>query len=234
MDCTADRIAAAPVTWAVVQPKFHDLVISTYGRGLYILDDITPLEQMVTHRSDAAVVLFEPRPTYRFVRGAQAMLNYSLQAPPKDPVQLEILDSHGSVVRELKRESKDLAVGINRVKWDMRYESPRVVALRTVAPDNSRIWEEPRFRDADSRPITHWGSKPAEVGPIAAAGQLLGAPEGGWTNLVQPLTVVSDPNAPGSGADIELSVKTLLRSATTSAACRIPSTRSSGCASSSR
>ena len=36
----------APVTWAVVQKNFHDLVVSTYGRGLYILDDITPLEQM--------------------------------------------------------------------------------------------------------------------------------------------------------------------------------------------
>src|SRR5262249_22717189 len=36
----------APVSWAVVQKEFHDLVISTYGRGLYILDDITPLEQM--------------------------------------------------------------------------------------------------------------------------------------------------------------------------------------------
>ena len=46
-------LPAAPVTWAVVQPRFHDLVVSTYGRGLYILDDITPLEQMAKHRSDA-------------------------------------------------------------------------------------------------------------------------------------------------------------------------------------
>jgi hypothetical protein len=33
-------LPAAPVTWVVVQPKFHDLVVSTYGRGLFILDDI--------------------------------------------------------------------------------------------------------------------------------------------------------------------------------------------------
>ncbi len=44
----------APVTWAVVQKDFHDLVISTYGRGLYIFDDITPLEQMAKNHSDAA------------------------------------------------------------------------------------------------------------------------------------------------------------------------------------
>ncbi len=77
------------------------------------------------------------------------------------------------MVRKLKpEEPKDLVLGINRVKWDLRYDSPRVVALRTVAPDNPHIWEEPRFRDADSRPITHWGSKPAEVGPIAAPGHI--------------------------------------------------------------
>ena len=35
----------APVSWVVVQKQFHDVVVSTYGRGLYVLDDITPLEQ---------------------------------------------------------------------------------------------------------------------------------------------------------------------------------------------
>ena len=205
-------LPAAPVTWVVVQPKFHDLVISTYGRGLFILDDITPLEQMARHRSDAPVVFFEPRPSYRFVRGAQAMLNFSLQAAPKNPVELEILDSKGSVVRELdKKEAKDLVIGINRVKWDMRYDSPRVISLRTVAPDNSHIWEEPRFRDADSRPITHWGSKPGEVGPIAAAGSYSVRLKVDGQSYTQPLTVLSDPNAPGSGADIDQSVKTLLQ-----------------------
>ena len=205
-------LPAAPVTWVVVQPKFHDLVISTYGRGLFILDDITPLEQMVKRHSDAPVVLFEPRPSYRFVRGAQAMLNFSLKAAPKDPVELEIFDSQGSVVRVLeKKEPKDLVLGINRVKWDMRYDSPRVIALRTVAPDNSHIWEEPRFRDADARPITHWGSKPGEVGPIAAAGSYSVRLKVDGQTYTQPLTVLSDPNAPGSRTDIELSVKTLLQ-----------------------
>jgi hypothetical protein len=93
----------------------------------------------------------------------------------------------------------------------MRYDSPRVIALRTVAPDNSHIWEEPRFRDADSRPITHWGSKPGEVGPIAAAGSYSVRLKVDGQTYTQPLTVLSDPNAPGSSADIELSVKTLIQ-----------------------
>ena len=40
-----DGLPPAPVTWVVVEPRFHDVVVSTYGRGLFILHDITPLEQ---------------------------------------------------------------------------------------------------------------------------------------------------------------------------------------------
>jgi photosystem II stability/assembly factor-like uncharacterized protein len=198
----------APVTWAVVQKEFHDLVVSTYGRGLYILDDITPLEQLAKNRSDAPAILFEPRPAYRFARAAQAMLNFSLKSEPKSPIEFEILDAQGKVIREL--ETKGHA-GINRMKWDLRYESPRVIALRTAAPDNPHIWEEPRFRDSDSRPITHWGTKPAEVGPIVAPGKYAVRLKVAGQSYTQPLTVLRDPRSPGSDADIDLSVKTLLR-----------------------
>jgi len=136
------------------------------------------------------------------------MLNFSLKAAPEDPIQFEILDREGKVIRKL--ESKGRA-GINRVRWDLRYESPRLIALRTTAPDNSHIWEEPRFRDSDSRPITHWGTKPAEAGPIVTPGEYTVRLKIGEQSYTQPLTVLRDPRAPGSDADIELSVKTLHR-----------------------
>ncbi len=198
----------APVSWAVVQKEFHDLVISTYGRGLYILDDITPLEQMAKNHSNAAVELFEPRPTFRFTHAGQAMLNFSLKDKPKGEVELEVLDSQGKLVRKLEAKGQP---GINRVKWDMRYEPPRLVALRTVAPDNPHIWEEPRFRGADSRPITHWGINSAEVGPIVAPGKYTVRLKVDGQTYNQPLTILADPHAPGSSADIEQSVQTLLR-----------------------
>ena len=199
----------APVTWAVVQKRFHDLVVSTYGRGLYILDDISPLEQMAKHHSEGPVALFEPRQTYRFVRGGEALLNFSLPAEHKDAIHLEILDAQGNEIRKL--EAKELLAGLNRVKWDLHYDSPRVIALRTVAPDNPRIWDEPRFRDEDSRPITHWGSKPAEVGPIVAPGTYSVRLTVDGKSYTQPLTILRDPRAPGSDADIQASVKTLLK-----------------------
>ena len=197
----------APVSWAVVQKNFHDLVISTYGRGLYILDDITPLEQMAKGKSDGPVVLFEPRQTYRFTHGGKAIFNFSLKSAPKGPVHLEVLDSEGRIVRTLESKGR---TGINRVQWDLRYESPRLVALQTVAPDNPRIWQEPRFRDSESRPITHWGTRPAEGGPIVAPGKYSVRLRIDDQSFTQPLTVVRDPRISASDADIELSVKTLL------------------------
>lgn len=198
----------APVTWAVVQKDFHDLVISTYGRGIYILDDISALEQTAKNHSDATVTLFEPRQNYRFTHGGQAMLTFNMKTAPKDAVQLDILDSEGKVVRKLEFKARP---GMNRVSWDLRYESPRVIALRTVAPDNPHIWDEPRFRDSDSRPITHWGSKPAEVGPIVPPGKYSVRLKVEGKSYTQPLTILRDPRSPGSEADIAQSVKTLLR-----------------------
>jgi photosystem II stability/assembly factor-like uncharacterized protein len=198
----------APVTWAVVQKEFRDLVISTYGRGLYIFDDITPLEQLAKNHSDAPTVLFEPRPAHRFVLGGQAMLNFSLKTVPKDPVEIEVLSADGKTIRKLKTKGH---VGINRVKWDMHYESPRLIALRTATSDNPHIWQEPRFRDADSRPITHWGISSAEVGPMVAPGKYSVRLTVAGQSFTQALTVLPDPRVPTSEADIESSVKTLLR-----------------------
>ena len=51
----------APVYWLVVQEHFNDLVIGTYGRGFWILDDITPLRSSTPQVLDADAHLFPPR-----------------------------------------------------------------------------------------------------------------------------------------------------------------------------
>src|SRR5439155_1620668 len=55
----------APVDWLTIQEEFHDLVVATYGRGFWILDDITPLEQLDDKARSSAAFLFDPRPAYR-------------------------------------------------------------------------------------------------------------------------------------------------------------------------
>jgi len=89
----------APVSWIAVQPRFHDLVVSTYGRGFYILDDIGPLEQLdgaalggLGGRGGASkTTLFVPPPAYRFRdrQGITSAPNSAVQAenaPPGVPL----------------------------------------------------------------------------------------------------------------------------------------------------
>src|SRR5262249_8412100 len=63
------KLPHAPVHWLTLQERFHDLVVATYGRGFYILDDTTPLEAMTLEVRASAAHLFAPREAYRF-RGA--------------------------------------------------------------------------------------------------------------------------------------------------------------------
>jgi photosystem II stability/assembly factor-like uncharacterized protein len=198
----------APVTWVEVQKQFRDVVVSTYGRGLYILDDITPLEQMAQATTDPAVRLFAPRPAYRFTRGGRALVNYSLKAASKDPVQVQILDGSGVVIREFRAPGRP---GINRASWDMRYEPPRLVVLRTTPTENPHIWEEPRFRGADTRPVTHWGLAQAQVGPLVAPGKYSVRLTVDGQSFTEPLEILKDPATAGSEADLEASVKLQLR-----------------------
>jgi hypothetical protein len=103
-----------------VQERFHDLVVATYGRGFWILDDITPLEQLTPQVSAANAQLFTPRDAYRFRNTIQpfsvtydpaaghnlpygADINFYLKSKPaaKDRVRLTISDAGGKTVRTI-------------------------------------------------------------------------------------------------------------------------------------
>jgi photosystem II stability/assembly factor-like uncharacterized protein len=196
----------APVSWIAVQKQWHDVVVSTYGRGLYVLDDITPLEQESVTTTETR--LFRPRPAYRFTQRGRALIDYSLAAVPVEPVQLQIVDADGRLVRDVRVTG---GAGLNRATWDLRYEPPRLVQMRTTPPENPHIWEEPRFRGKDARPVTHWGLEPAQVGPIVAPGTYTVRLVAGGKTFTQPIEIVRDPRIATSHADLDLSVKVQLR-----------------------
>jgi len=204
----ATGLPHAPVSWVVVQKQFHDVAISTYGRGLYVLDDITPLEQATPATTDAAAHLFTPRPAYRWSQRSRALINYSLKAEPRGPVQLQVLDAEGKLIRDVRSTGH---AGLNRAGWDLRYESPRLIAMRTTPPENPHIWEEPRFRGQDTRPVTHWGLDAAQVGPIVVPGKYSVKLTVDGQSFTQPIEILKDPKIATSVADLDLSVKLQLR-----------------------
>src|SRR5579863_1042530 len=197
----------APVTWIVVQKHYHDLVVSTYGRGFYILDDISPLEQG-GGTADGPVQFLAPREAYRSGRGGRAILNYTLKQASKDPVQIQVQDASGALIRQMNAGGRG---GLNRASWDLRYDGPRLIALRTTPPENPHIWEEPRFRGQDSRPITHWGMSPNQPGPVVAPGKYTVKLTVDGQTSTQTVQVLKDPKVSTSDADLEASVKMQLR-----------------------
>jgi hypothetical protein len=93
----------------------NDLVVATHGRSFWILDDITPLRQLTAASGRTEPFLFKPGTAYRVRRDTNtdtlpadepagqnppngAVIDYSLPQGVRGPVQLEILNAHGSVV----------------------------------------------------------------------------------------------------------------------------------------
>jgi photosystem II stability/assembly factor-like uncharacterized protein len=197
----------APVSGIVIQEHFSDLVISTYGRGFWILDDITPLRQLTPEVLNATSHLFTLRDAYRFrpitapsttyddpTTGENpeygASINYWLKAPASGRVSLQVLDAQGRVVRALTGTN---APGINRVYWDLRFDPSRETRLFTSPLYAPHIVPGPEGR----------------VAPGTGRQSIL-APPGTYTvKLVvdgrehsQSLVVRKDPNSGGAEADI--------------------------------
>jgi photosystem II stability/assembly factor-like uncharacterized protein len=66
----------APVYWVTVQPRFGDLVVATYGRGFWILDDVAPLRELAATLPATRAHLFAPREAYRFRDVETPFANY--------------------------------------------------------------------------------------------------------------------------------------------------------------
>ena len=185
-------LPAAPATWIVVSKQQHDVVVSTYGRGLWVLRDITMLEQIdKTVTADASVRIYEPRPGVRQGRSGSADITFTLKETPKDTIDVVVLDSAGTVARKIRTMAR---AGTNRVSWDLRYDSPKQPELRTTPPDNPRIWDEPRFKEKKTRIVDHWGiQQPQRAGALAAPGRYSVRVAIGKDTSTQALVVMKDP-----------------------------------------
>ncbi|MCZ6918548.1 MAG: sialidase [Gemmatimonadetes bacterium] len=198
----------APVHWLTIQEHFNDLVVATYGRGFWIMDDITPLQQLSDEVLASDVHLFQPRPAYRFRNKESAVsqpgdpgagenprygasLHYYLAAPVSGGATVEIADAGGDVVRRL--EGSNLA-GINRLYWDLRYEPSEVPRMRT------RVIEHPDVEIGDDG----WrsGGETGRVAPLAPPGTYTVRLSAGGRQLSEELIVLKDPHSSGSEADI--------------------------------
>jgi hypothetical protein len=122
---------------------------------------------------------------------------------------VEILDSANKVVRTLQVPTR---AGYNRTVWDLHYDPPRTVALRTAAPDNPHIFEEPPYKGRPTRPVTHWGIQGAQVtGPLALDGKYTVRLSVNGATLTQPLVILRDKEIKSPTADLAASTSAQVR-----------------------
>ncbi|MDP2958371.1 MAG: hypothetical protein Q8N53_18225 [Longimicrobiales bacterium] len=147
------NLPVVPVTDLTV--RANDLVASTSGRAFWVLDDLSPLQQMTQESAEAPLHLYAPRPAVEANFGggfggggrtgqnppAGSQIFYSFAAAPEGLVTVEILDASGTVVRTWATDPKEAGneafskltpptAGLNRLGWDFRTEAlPRVEGL---------------------------------------------------------------------------------------------------------
>ena len=202
-----NNLPHAPVSGLVVQEHFGDLVIGTYGRGFWILDDLTPLQQLTPEVMASASHLFAPRDAYRFrpitppsvpysdpTEGTDpeygASINYWLASGADETPAIEIVDGMGDVVRTLRGSNN---AGVNRIHWDLRDEPNGPIRLLT----------SPMFADHievgdDGRPAS--GAR--QISILLPPGRYTVRLNAAGETHEQPLTVIKDPHSAGTEADI--------------------------------
>jgi photosystem II stability/assembly factor-like uncharacterized protein len=209
-----DGLPPAPVSWITVEPRFHDVVVSTYGRGLFILPNIVGLEQSGQPAGAATTTqLYVPPPVFRQARNAfqqygRPHFTLAVASAPAKPIQMEILDENDKVIRTQELTGR---AGLNGLNWDLGYDGPTQVALRTTPPENPHIWDEPRFQGTDIRRITHWGITPQTGIPLAAPGKYKVRVTVDGHQLTQPFEVLKDPAVAASIEDLRASTATQVR-----------------------
>jgi photosystem II stability/assembly factor-like uncharacterized protein len=194
-------LPAAPVRDLQVHPRDNDLIIATHGRGLYVLDDLTALQQL----GDALateLTLFDPPPAVRYVMwSADGNLGQKLwrgDNPPYGAVvsyfardtirnlRWTIKDAQGQPIRTL-RDSMALP-GVHRLVWDLRYDA---------STDSARA--EGGGGAGDEGGGGRFGGA---VAPSAVPGAYTVTLAAAGKELSKPLTVEVDPRAKVTQADL--------------------------------
>jgi photosystem II stability/assembly factor-like uncharacterized protein len=137
------NLPAVAVYDIAIHPRDHDLILATHGRGVQIIDDITPLRHLTPEILTKTAAVLPARaatqtipPTLQMFPGdaeytgpnrpeGAAITYYLKQRHVFGKLSLEVLDRTGRVVKALPAGTRQ---GINRVYWTMRLDAPKSAA----------------------------------------------------------------------------------------------------------
>lgn len=201
----------------------NDLVIATFGRGIWVLDDYSPLRQVSAAIEQERAHLFVPGDAVRVRRDISgdtpfppeiphfenpplgAVIYYSLTKTPAAPIAIDILDASGAIVRHMSSAPvTPLTTGGREFPdWWLRAPKP----LSTDAGLNRVSWDV-RYDDPPS-PGEHVtiravpGETPLHYeGPLALPGVYTVRLTVDGTSYTQKVTVKNDPRSTVTPADL--------------------------------
>jgi photosystem II stability/assembly factor-like uncharacterized protein len=135
-----------PVHDLAFQTRDHDLAIATHGRGIWIVDDLTPLRALDNATMAAPLTLLPSRPAQQRIEanGGWSIGDASFVGDnPSDgavisyyqrhlfgKLKIEVLDASGKVLETLPASKRP---GINRVVWTMRAPAPHAPPAAQIA-----------------------------------------------------------------------------------------------------
>ena len=132
-----------------IHPREHDLIVGTHGRGIYIIDDITPIRALTQQALESDVALLPSRPAMirsgglsdsfggndEFIAAnredAVDIVYYLKKRHIFGDLKVEIYDPEGNKLIDLPGGKRK---GINRVRWPMRRKPPQIPSANSLIP----------------------------------------------------------------------------------------------------
>ena len=188
--------------------KVHhkDLIVSTQGRAIWILDNVTPLQQLTSQVKATDITLFKPRDGYR-TRVSPTVLgpvvDYYLPAPPTHAVVIEILDTKGEVLNSYNSETPVLRPVRGRGGENMPgvgNAGPESQPDPDAAPTR-RFLPPPRVTKAVGLNRFAWDVR-NQAGVTLPPGQYQVRLKTGNTKLTQTFSVAIDPRVAADGVTL--------------------------------
>src|SRR2546423_1419938 len=202
----------------------NDLVVGTYGRGIWVLDDYSPLRQITPATATDPAHLFAPGDAVRVRRnvGADtpfppevphalnppdgAIIYYYLASQPAGEIALDVLDAGGAVARHLS------SAAVQAVHEAAQPHQPNIwiatpQPLPTAAGTNRVNWDlraeaPPAFTHTFEINANPGLTPPSPEGPLVPPGVYTLKLSVGDKAYTQALTVVNDPRSPARGPDL--------------------------------
>jgi photosystem II stability/assembly factor-like uncharacterized protein len=195
----------------------NDLVIATFGRGFWILDDIAPLRQADGKIAASEVALYRPVTAVRLnpeeFNGTPlpfeepqtknppdgAILDFYLKSPPAGEVKLEIVDAKGTVVRIFSSTARVEAPKRPGAVADGWIEPPPPLTAR--AGMNRFVWDLRYAPPGAEDPENDFG-RPVN-GPQVLPGTYTVRLTVGGQSYTQPLKVTADPRSTATPQELQ-------------------------------